>query len=437
MKDSMCNSFLYKYSKYNIVIDKSDLDIVLYNIYSGGLVKIEKQVFDLINNADNITNKIPYFEQLIKNGFIVNKNLDEYQRVKKCFEEMQLMQPKTYSYVIAPTLKCNLNCVYCFQKDYERKNIQISDETIQNIVNYFDTVVRKSKGLEKIKITWFGGEPMICYEQILSLSCKIKECLQKLNVEFETSMITNGTLLDEERIKQLLEIANLKKIQITLDGDVNNYCLKKCTNPQIYYKVLNNIITTSKHLRTIVRFNADKANYNELVELSKYLISNCQNDNLRIHYAQVKDYNDCCELDSTLLNDYEYWVSKEQFYSDIGQDWRKSRKDNLPRFNGKSFCGLIAKNNFVIDYNGNLFKCEHYLGKENKIVGNVIDGLYYNEAYRESIGLVNDERCKECPIFPCCNYSQCVAMHECIKDGECSRFENQLKIIKEKVRRCI
>ena len=77
------------------------------------------------------------------------------------------------------------------------------------------------------------------------------------------------------------------------------------------------------------------------------------------------------------------------------------------------------------------------LGKENKIVGNVIDGLYYNEAYRKSIGLVNDERCKECPIFPCCNYSQCVAMHECIKDGECSRFENQLKIIKEKVRRCI
>lgn len=67
----MCNSFLYKYSKYNIVIDKSDLEIVLYNIYSGGLVKIEKLVFDLINNADNITNKIPYFEQLLKNGFIV------------------------------------------------------------------------------------------------------------------------------------------------------------------------------------------------------------------------------------------------------------------------------------------------------------------------------------------------------------------------------
>lgn len=79
---------------------------------------------------------------------------------------------------------------------------------------------------------------MICYEQILSLSCKIKECLQKSNVKFETSMITNGTLLDEERIKQLLEIANLKKIQITLDGDVNNYCLKKCTNPQIYYVLL-------------------------------------------------------------------------------------------------------------------------------------------------------------------------------------------------------
>ena len=158
--------------------------------------------------------------------------------------------------------------------------------------------------------------------------------------------------------------------------------------------------------------------------------------NFSVHFAQLRDYESKCMDNTDYYNDLEYWLSKEKFYSQLGECGIKQEKNKLPSFSPIPFCGVSRGNNVVIDYIGNLYKCEHYLGDKTQIVGDVFDGFYYNDIYKKTRVLSTDRRCESCNIFPCCNYAQCIAMHSFAGDGKtCKCYADQLETIKLKVKK--
>lgn len=432
------NSKKYKFSIYNILIESNKESVIIYNTYTGGIIRLDREIYEYCNNNIFEEGSIKYFKELFDNGYIVNCKINEYQKVKTFIEySINDAEISTVSYVIAPTLKCNLNCVYCFQKDYRKNNIDyvLTDKTLNDICNF---IIKKNKDntkLKEVKITWFGGEPLLCYDKILSLGLKLKIALEKFNVKLETAMITNGVLINENKLKNLIEKVNLTHIQITLDGEVDTYCSKKQTTKDVFYKVLDNISLSTKYIRTNVRVNADKGNFEELQCLIKTLFDlPIDKDNLTVHFAQLRDYSK--EKNSTCFNDLEYWEYKHKFYSELPCVDRKDKKDFLFGLSPVPYCGIAKRNNFVIDYEGNLYKCEHYIGDKTQIVGNVIDGVYFNDIYQKSIKLPTDVRCQTCNILPYCNYAQCSAMHVFAGNGNtCCCYDSQLEVIKKKVKR--
>ena len=275
---------------------------------------------------------------------------------------------------------------------------------------------------------------MLCYEQIVYFSKSLKAALSEKNIGFTCSMITNGTLLDEKKLRVLVSDCNLYRIQITIDGEENTYCSKKQTTGEIFNRVLNNICLATRYTKTTVRVNADKQNFNELLRVSKSISQmDIKKDNLFIHFAQLRDYNNNTQV-LNAYDDLEYWQAKYAFYSTIDQHLPK--KNTVPSFSVKPFCGLAKGNNLVIDYLGNLYKCEHYIGNPQKIVGTVADGVFYNSVYEKSFSLATDERCNNCDLFPICNYAQCTAMHTFAGDDQiCLCYANQLETIKQKIKK--
>jgi cyclic pyranopterin phosphate synthase len=127
------------------------------------------------------------------------------------------MQPLTDSFGrvhdylrISLTDRCNLNCLYCNplneSMSYKRADNLLDAEQFGRIVriflNYF--------GFRKIRLT--GGEPLV-RKNIDSILDKIKK-LKETN-DFELSITTNGTLLDQ-KLESLL-IAGVDSINISLD----------------------------------------------------------------------------------------------------------------------------------------------------------------------------------------------------------------------------
>lgn len=431
----------YKFSQYNIVIDQDDQYTTIYNCYTGGIIKLENDAYNFLVKNSEVDDTVLFADELICQGYLINSKIDEYNRVKIQLDNtINAPNQSVVSYVIAPTLNCNLKCVYCFQKNTRdtNSNATISNDLLEQIARFILNSNRDNPTVKSIKITWFGGEPLLCYDKIISFSKLLKLKLQNKNISLITHMITNGVLLNEKRLMALVHEANLEHIQITLDGEVQTYCSKKQTTKNNYFKVVENICRATRLVRTVVRVNADKANFEELKRLAIALLHNSaiNKENLKFSFAQLRDYTHdiCCQ--HMLFDDYEYWKYKNVFYSVLkehGYCWKDDIR--LPNFVARPFCGVSLYRNFVIDYYGNLYKCEHYIGQDGKIVGNIIDGVYYNSIYNESISLVDDEKCHKCCIYPFCNYSQCSVMHDFTGDDMCLCYEKQLKVIKEKVKR--
>lgn len=59
-------------------------------------------------------------------------------------------------------------------------------------------------------------------------------------------------------------------------------------------------------------------------------------------------------------------------------------------------------NNQVIGPNGEIYKCEHHVGQENKIIGDLVHGLNYSDFLMKFIANEPLEQCKSCKIFPIC-----------------------------------
>jgi uncharacterized protein len=115
--------------------------------------------------------------------------------------------------IILPTEKCNLDCVYCYEKFEIGMMSQEHVEAIKKLIS------RRVYEIDRLTIQWFGGEPLLGYPIIKDIMNHVK-VLQKSNPSlFLTSnATTNGYLLTPERLSELVSL-NVNDYQITFDGD--------------------------------------------------------------------------------------------------------------------------------------------------------------------------------------------------------------------------
>jgi len=115
------------------------------------------------------------------------------------------------------TSNCNLNCEYCHNLEYSNRKDDMTTEEIIRLISDIAT----QYDINKILLT--GGEPLV--KKGLS---KIIKHITSLGIKAD--LVTNGTLLTEDRIRELEE-AGLKRIRISIDelGDTSK--LRSNENP--------------------------------------------------------------------------------------------------------------------------------------------------------------------------------------------------------------
>lgn len=108
-------------------------------------------------------------------------------------------------YVIHVTKKCNLNCLYCYEKD------KTSEYTWEEIKSLIDNICNYNK---EFSIEFLGGEPMLRFDLI-------KQTIQYLKTKevFVNDYIitTNGTIINKELIDLMKENDNIS-FSVSIDG---------------------------------------------------------------------------------------------------------------------------------------------------------------------------------------------------------------------------
>ena len=389
----------YNYSYYNIVLKETEEYVHLYNSYSGALCKLEKKAHDFIlNSVLDDKNKCKYFDDLLKQGFIKPIELNEYNKIV-CTERTTVLSTSavSMSYVIAPTLACNLNCDYCFESGY-RNNSTMSDDLLFEIADYI--YYRTDATTKNIHVVWFGGEPLVAFDKIVKFSKYLISKLTEKQINFSSTMISNGLLFTEDRIKIMLKQCALKSVQITIDGTKEIYCARKHATSKQFDELFENIKAAVKHLKVSVRLNCDDNNYDDLKTVAKQLIELCrEHNNLNIYLAKLVDYSGCGG--EQFFSQDAFDNKRIEFDKYICELQGKPYKPFIPKYR-KTFCGLFKLNSQVIGPNGEIYKCEHHIGQTDKVVGNIKYGLNYNDFLIDFIANTPPSKCRTCKIFPIC-----------------------------------
>jgi uncharacterized protein len=119
--------------------------------------------------------------------------------------------------ILRCTTRCNLSCVYCFEKATRAVNSKISSSNLERIYRKVNSHI--SRNNDDVTIEWTGGEPLLLgptfFEQALALQ---RKCLSVRNIaRLGNCMQTNGVLLDNS----YLEVFQKYNMRIGVSFDVS------------------------------------------------------------------------------------------------------------------------------------------------------------------------------------------------------------------------
>lgn len=270
------------------------------------------------------------------------------------------------------------------------------------------TSIYYPNGSKHVAVLLFGGEPLINIEIGFYILSKVKEFCQQNEMVFSSSIITNGTLLDEYIIKKLDEF-NCKMIQITLDG------IKKTHDTRRMYANGNGsfddtigalkLLKNYGKIHTVVRVNVDKTNLYETYQLLEYIGKNGLDlTKFTVDFGIVRggtsacaDYSPKCfsesEIGDVLYNLWNF-AEKQGFKYKI----RPMRKT--------MYCGLYSNNQFTVAPNCDVYKCWEHVGQEEHLMGKIDENgnLRVTYAYYDwmSVDPLKNAECSECVYLPVC-----------------------------------
>lgn len=417
-----------KQSNYNYFYSTKD-GVLAYNARTNALAHMTE---DEVKEAGKIIRgeecgDPKFLDELRFGGFFVEDSVNELEVIRHDMYASRFATSQL-TLTIAPTMDCNFRCPYCYEKDVLQHK-SMSEETADKIVEY---VKAKAAGLTHFHVSWYGGEPLLEYQRILELSDRFIDICGKNEVEYSVSMVTNGYLLTEERLRQLME-HKVNSIQITLDGVKETHDNRRYLKNHggTFDKIMSNLRSFEKLSKECkdfspiaIRINVDRSNKTEAFELLRLLAERPLGGYIVPYVAGVYTPSDI---------NYEETLSKSE-YSELNSEFKDECKrlgfsvsylaDYPWKVNSSCCCDRI--NTAVIDADGNLYKCWEEIGDKNACVGQIglaetynLPQSYYNYLLSDP---TSSDQCRDCRILPVCMDGGCPARRLRDKRSDCNYF---------------
>ena len=351
----------WNYSNYNLFAEEPELGKIAWlNTFSGSCSEFSREEYLQTQQILDFPEDDPLVGHYAKRGLITRK--DEKEELRKIFSEA-CERENALLLTICPTLACNYDCPYCFEKHIPGR---MTPEVMDNVVRFVQRLTEKHS-FHTLSVLWFGGEPLLGLDIIESLSERLIALAEEHGMEYQAQIITNGYLLDEHAVDVLVR-GRVNKVQITLDGLAESHNkTRHLTNGGGTFDVITENIRRQKIPFLVdVRFNVIRDNRSEVEPLWRFLDELAEKSGNDItYYASPAFESDAAKernsRDVSLLQGEE---NSEYVYKD-------ALKTFLSRRMG--LCDALKKYALTFDHEGNVYCCGQKVGDPSELYANIRD----------------------------------------------------------------
>ena len=309
---------------------------------------------------------------------------------------------------------CNLKCLHCYQENHTP--VQLEYDKLMIILNQYRNLLNKINMKGHINLT--GGEPL-CSKYFFDL---LEEFYKDKDL-YSFSILTNGTLLNEENVKKIAKY-DPEYVQVSLEGgkEINDYI----RGEGVYKKVAK--ATKLLHKNNIynsISFTATSINYKEFPKVVRFAEKNKVDNVWSDRFIPLgTEY------------DKEFQMNKEQTqeYLEIMEKERTRLRNKKSKTRVAMYRALQFKKTFDIPYhcsagdtlltvmeNGDLVPCR----RMPIVVGNVLKEDMYELYKNNSVlkDLQKQEIPKECK--KCENSHTCRGGLKCLTYAVTGKYNNK------------
>jgi uncharacterized protein len=285
---------------------------------------------------------------------------------------------------------CNLACSYCFFLDkellYPGSPFRMTDVMLET---YIRQLIEAHRTLQ-VTVAWQGGEPTLMGVDFYRKAIAYQEKYRKPGMEFENTMQTNGTLLDDEWCKFFKE--NDYLIGISIDGprELHDAYRVNKGGQGTFDQVMQGLRLLQKHgvdyniLTTVNRINADYP-----LELYRFMRDEAGTDWIQFIpvVERVNEEGQTLYQEGTQVS--ERSVRPEQFgrflttifdewvHHDVGNVYVQTFEAAARNWMGLASSGMCVFDKtcgagLALEHNGDLYACDHYVEPNYKL-GNIDD----------------------------------------------------------------
>lgn len=260
--------------------------------------------------------------------------------------------------VIMLTHRCNLNCIYCYQKYKTAKNITL--EIAKQIVDSEVQKYRVSNDPDGIRFDLFGGEPFLMFDLIKILCNYIWGTTT--DIKTDIYITTNGTLLDDDKKQWLKENNDKIHIIMSVDGkdDVQEFN-RGCHSSEL---PINYIIKNLKNV--ILSMTVSKPMLNQFADNLIYFHQQGYNVDGKLAQGEDWQHGDGKIYEAELEKIAQFYLEnpeitpiylfKEVSYIHL--------LNNEPKEKYAKVCGALTEI-VAYDVDGKMYPCHHFLPNVN------------------------------------------------------------------------
>ena len=350
-------------------------------------------------------NKLPQKvrSELIKQGFLVNKDVDDMTLAKECITRATQGATKTHRLILIINRDCNCECSYCYQTREQKNGIKSMNSTVvKKSIQYARKVVPYGS---KLTVSFFGGEPLLSFRSLRdAVESFRKEIANRFFHDVRFGLTTNAVLFTENVQKLFARRYDLDWVQITFDGLEKNHDAVRHLHGgygtfSTIWSNFDRILQVANSIR--VRINVRQNNKLDVIPLSEKILTQFGTEKINIYVAPLRVYPNSSFPQAQVLTPQEYTAVLKAFYEWYFERTGKIHPDLLPRIKYVACMSAFSVPRWI-GPDGTLYQCQHQLDLDIPPSSSIYNIKEMHRFVDSRFSPLQNPRCIECRFLAFC-----------------------------------